>query len=188
MQTLLADIECDMLELKSLLQMASTNDDPTLRRAVGRCIRRMQTGLNELETRLDELPMIQEETLVAHEKEPAPETAVHEEEKTMPRETPVTDNSATVAGSVVHQATPSILAECIRPAADLRHALSLNDRFRFTRELFGGDAARMDETMQHISEAASLQEALDRVMSDLRPDESNEAVADFVELLKKYFK
>ena len=162
MHTLLTDIEYDMLELKSLLQMLSTNNNPALWRTVGRCIRRMQAGLNELENQLSEFPMT-------------------------PEETPATDDSIAIP-QPVHQATPSILAERIRPAADLRRAFSLNDRFRFMRELFGGDAARMDETMQQISEAASLQEALDRLTSDLRLDESNETVADFVELLKRYFK
>ena len=35
---------------------------------------------------------------------------------------------------------PQILAERIKPATDLQHAISLNDSFRFTRELFAGDA------------------------------------------------
>lgn len=175
MQTLLADIECDMLELKSLLQMAPTGGSSAMRRAVERCIRRMQAGLDELEARIDGLPVVEEEAPVAHEGKPVPKDA------------PVADDPAKVA-SPEHQATPPILAERIRPAADLRHAFSLNDRFRFTKELFGGDAAQMDEAVQRISEAASLQEALDVVMSGSRLDESNEAVADFAELLKKYFK
>lgn len=175
MQTLLADIECDMLELKSLLQMAPTGGSSAMRRAVGRCIRRMRAGLDELEARIGELPAVQEGAPDAHEG------------GLPPKETPVADDSAKVAGPE-HQAAVPILAECIRPAADLRHAFSLNDRFRFTKELFGGDAAQMDEAVQRISEAASLQEALDVVMSGSRLDESNEAVADFAELLKKYFK
>ena len=80
-----------------------------------------------------------------------------------------------------------ILAERIKPAKDLRHALSLNDSFRFTRELFNGDTARMNEVVRRLGEASSLDEAMAVFISTVRPDEENEATADFVELLKKYF-
>ena len=80
-----------------------------------------------------------------------------------------------------------ILAERIKPAKDLRHAISLNDSFRFTRELFNGDTARMNEVVRRLGEASSLDEAMAVFISTVRPDEENEATADFVELLKKYF-
>ena len=80
-----------------------------------------------------------------------------------------------------------ILAECIKPATDLQHAISLNDSFRFTRELFAGDATRMNEVVRLCGGASSLDEAMSVFMSTVQPDEENEAAADFIELLKKYF-
>ncbi len=80
-----------------------------------------------------------------------------------------------------------ILAERIKPATDLRHAISLNDSFRFTRELFEGNAARMNEVVCRVGEASSLDEAMKVFMSEVHPDEENEATIDFIELLKKYF-
>ena len=83
--------------------------------------------------------------------------------------------------------TVPILAECIKPAKDLKHAISLNDSFRFVRELFAGDAARMNEVVRRLGEAPSLDKAMDIFASEVHPDEENEAAVDFMELLKKYF-
>ncbi len=57
--------------------------------------------------------------------------------------------------------TVPILAERIKPAKDLKHAISLNDSFRFVRELFAGDAARMNEVVRRLGEAPSLDKAMD---------------------------
>lgn len=80
-----------------------------------------------------------------------------------------------------------ILGERIKPAADLRHAISLNDSFRFTRELFGGDAARMNRVFAKLSEAQSLEEAMALLCGEVEVDEDNEAATALIELLRKYF-
>lgn len=83
-------------------------------------------------------------------------------------------------------ATP-ILAERIKPVADLQRSISLNDSFRFSRELFGGDMELMNRLLQQIGEMASLDAALVLLSSKVQIDEENEAANDFIELLKKYF-
>ena len=86
-----------------------------------------------------------------------------------------------------HAPAERILAESIRPARDLRHAISLAERFRLTRELFGGDSARTAEAIGRLSEAGSLDEALG-LLARLTPTaEDNPAYADLVDLLGKYF-
>ena len=45
----------------------------------------------------------------------------------------------------------------------------------------------MNEVVRRLGEASSLDEAMAVFISTVRPDEENEATADFVELLKKYF-
>ena len=99
-----------------------------------------------------------------------------------------------VAPEVLPEPTPivvppasSILAERIKPAADLRRAISLNDLFRFSRELFGGDTARLNEVVERLGNAPSFDAARTILVSEVHLDEENEAVADFVELLRKYF-
>jgi hypothetical protein len=55
------------------------------------------------------------------------------------------------------------------------------------RELFGGDAAKMNAVVAQLSEASSLDKAIDIFTLEVHPDEENEAAADFMELLRKYF-
>ena len=160
MQTLLHDIELDIQELKCLIQAICADTNPALRMVARRNIHQMQERLDEL-VKLLEVP--EEKTV----------TVTHSE--SIPTDSPAPSLSS------------SILAERIKPAKDLRHAISLNDSFRFTRELFDGDAARMNETVRQMGDASSLEQALDIFNSTVHPDEENPEVADFIELLKRYF-
>ncbi|WP_291527964.1 hypothetical protein [Bacteroides sp. UBA939] len=92
-----------------------------------------------------------------------------------------------VAASVTTSFTSSILGERIKPVTDLRHAISLNDSFRFAREIFAGDTECMNATISQLGSAPSLDKALELFSTTINVDEENEAIADFVELLKKYF-
>lgn len=80
-----------------------------------------------------------------------------------------------------------ILAERIKPSTDLCRLISLNDSFRFSRELFGGDSELMNRMLQQVGEMSSFDTALIFVSSKINVDKENEAMADFLELLKKYF-
>jgi hypothetical protein len=80
-----------------------------------------------------------------------------------------------------------ILGERIRPAMDLRRSISLNDSFRFSRELFKGDNEQMNRVIEQISEMNSLEAAVAFLVSKVDVDEENEAMADFMEILKKFF-
>ena len=79
------------------------------------------------------------------------------------------------------------MGERIRPAADLRRSISLNDSFRFSRELFNGDNEQMNRVIEQISEMSSLETAVAFLGSKVDVNEENEAMADFMEILKKYF-
>ncbi|MEG0464591.1 hypothetical protein [Bacteroides sp.] len=80
-----------------------------------------------------------------------------------------------------------ILAERIRTGADLRRSISLNDSFRFSRELFGHDPELMNRVLQQIGEMSSYQAAVSFLTSKVHVEEENEAMNDLLELLKKYF-
>ncbi len=84
-------------------------------------------------------------------------------------------------------ASTPILAERIKTAGDLRRSISLNDSFRFSRELFGGSMEQMNHVLQQIGEMHSLDAALVFLSSKIKVEEENEAKVDLVELLKKYF-
>ena len=173
MQTLLNDIELDIQELKCLMQAISSDANPTLRMVAKRNIQQMKARLEALQEQLEEAP-----TAVVPPVEEI--TAV----PASPVEPVVPD---TMKLDCEEPETVHILAERIKPAKDLRHAISLNDSFRFVRELFAGDAARMNEVVRRLGEAPSLDKAMDIFASEVHPDEENEAAVDFMELLKKYF-
>lgn len=181
MQALLNDIELDIQELKCLIQSISTDTNPVLRIVAKRNIHQMQERLDALTELLDAAFVITPAGQVAPDTAkavPEPEAVPAPVREVLTETAPVADNTAPAS---------QILAERIKTAADLRHAISLNDSFRFTRELFNGDAARMNEVVQRLGKASSLDEAMSVFVSTVRPDEENEAAADFVELLKKYF-
>lgn len=122
------------------------------------------------------------EIIVAEEK---PVVAVTEEGKT--EESALVEES--VAETVVKEEEPKsvVLGESLKLSAGLRHAISLNDSFRFSRELFGGDTELMNRVIEQISVMGSYKTAVAFLSSKVEINEEKEAVNDFLELLKKYF-
>ena len=205
MQTLLDDIELDIQELKYLMQVLATDANPTLKVVAKRNIQQMRARLDALQKLLDETPV---EVVAIPEAPVVPLGDVYKRQapepvKPTPVEEPVvveitkpveivspkpesTPKPEPEPSAIISSASP-ILAERIKPATDLRHAISLNDSFRFAREIFGGDTARMNEVIRQLGAAPSLEKALELFSSTVNPDEENETVVDFIELLKKYF-
>lgn len=68
----------------------------------------------------------------------------------------------------------------------LRKYFTINDRFRFRRELFGGDDAAFLAAVDTISEMSTLQEA-DNFLAAMPWDHDSEAVAEFMTLISNYF-
>lgn len=67
-------------------------------------------------------------------------------------------------------------------------AFTLNDKFRFRRALFNGDADDFDQTLALLSQMPSFAEAEDYLYNDLMWDSRREDVADFMALLKENMK
>lgn len=82
---------------------------------------------------------------------------------------------------------PSVLGESIKMTAGLRHSISLNDSFRFSRELFGGDVELMNRVVEQMSVMSSYKTAAAFLASKTSAVEESEALNDLLELLKKYF-
>ena len=94
-----------------------------------------------------------------------------------------------VVETVVKEEEPKsvVLGESLKLSAGLRHAISLNDSFRFSRELFGGNTDLMNRVIEQISVMSSYKTAVAFLSSKVELNEEKEAVNDFLELLKKYF-
>ena len=133
------------------------------------------------------------EAIVAEEKpvviaaaaETAAEAAAEEEGK---KEEPAIVEEPVVE-TVVKEEEPksAVLGESLKLSAGLRHAISLNDSFRFSRELFGGNTDLMNRVIEQISVMSSYKTAVAFLSSKVELNEEKEAVNDFLELLKKYF-
>ena len=135
------------------------------------------------------------EAIVAEEKPvviaAAAETAAaaeEEEEEEGKKEEPAIVEEPVVE-TVVKEEEPksAVLGESLKLSAGLRHAISLNDSFRFSRELFGGDTDLMNRVIEQISVMSSYKTAVAFLSSKVELNEEKEAVNDFLELLKKFF-
>ena len=129
-------------------------------------------------------PEKDEEPVIVPEAPEMPES----EQLELPEVTVEPAQSAEVSMKIeTNTASTPILAERIKTTGDLRRLISLNDSFRFSRELFGGSMEQMNHVLQQIGEMHSLDAALVFLSSKIKVEEENEAKADLVELLKKYF-
>ena len=135
------------------------------------------------------------EAIVAEEKPvviaAAAETAAaaeeEEEEEGKKEESAIVEEP--VVETVVKEEEPksAVLGESLKLSAGLRHSISLNDSFRFSRELFGGNTDLMNRVIEQISVMSSYKTAVAFLSSKVELNEEKEAVNDFLELLKKYF-
>ncbi len=212
-QRLLADIEMDVQELKFLVDAFSKNPDEVARRIVKRDVERVQGRLTDLlkeiekvsENQPETYPVVETvaplviETIIPTVIEPVTpaltEACPQEQEgasaslvETTPPEIRLQTDALADSSDVSHPLPSStILAERIRPATDLKRSISLNDSFRFSRELFDGSTERMNTVLQQITVLSSLDEALTFLSGEVNVPEDNEALNDLQELLKKFF-
>lgn len=124
---------------------------------------------------------------VAAETAAAEAAAEEEEEEGKKEESAIVEEP--VVETVVKEEEPksAVLGESLKLSAGLRHAISLNDSFRFSRELFGGNTDLMNRVIEQISVMSSYKTAVAFLSSKVELNEEKEAVNDFLELLKKYF-
>lgn len=207
-QKLLTDIELDVHELKCLMESFSKEPSKTLSELLKRSIAHMQGRLDELSQEIDSVEIsdlsipVTKNTVVGEEQETvdsvsepvvvqSPESIVVDEKTVV--EEPVKEESVVY---VVEEepviaknetSKPTVLGESIKLTAGLRHSISLNDSFRFSRELFKGDTDLMNRVIEQISVMSSYKTAVAFLSSKVEIDEEKEAVVDFLELLKKYF-
>ena len=127
------------------------------------------------------------ETAAAAAAAAAEEEEEEEEEEGKKEESAIVEEP--VVETVVKEEEPksAVLGESLKLSAGLRHAISLNDSFRFSRELFGGNTDLMNRVIEQISVMSSYKTAVAFLSSKVELNEEKEAVNDFLELLKKYF-
>lgn len=135
--------------------------------------------MEEHRTRLSAMPR-QEATEVPMVEIPEAEAP---EAEAPPVDTPPTEAPPTAFKSSV--SLNEILEK--KSLSDFRKAFSLNDRFRFRRELFGGDEERMNRAIAELNEIHSYEESIAYLHNTLCWNIEDEAVADFLKRIEKRF-
>lgn len=167
-QSLLTDIELDVQELRYLIDALDKEHNQALCEIAKRNVLQMRSRLDTL----------YEELLISPETAPFIEPQEQKEEEIISR-------SESEVKLPEKNVTPLFVSNILKK--DLRHSISLNDSFRFTRELFGGDGERMNRIVEKVDAMTSYDEAVSFIESEITLDEANDAVADFMELLKIRF-
>lgn len=160
----------------------------------------MQGRLDELSQEIDSVELsslssfVVEETVVKEDEITAQEedasVIIQSPEPVIVEESVITEEPVIEEEPVIikkEEPKTAVLGESIKLAAGLRHSISLNDSFRFSRELFKGDTDLMNRVIEQISVMGSYKTAVAFLSSKVEIDEEKEAVVDFLELLKKYF-
>lgn len=130
---------------------------------------------------------------VVIEDEPAEETEEEEEEveEEFTEEEETTDDEASAESETETKSTDESirLDEKLQRtrSKDLKQAFSLNDMFRFRRELFGNSGAVMTDALHLVEAMQSYDEAEDYFYGDLGWDRESDDVKEFMETIKKHF-
>ena len=100
-----------------------------------------------------------------------------------------TTSDTPVASSSFREKAETSLNDKMEKAklTDLRKAFTLNDRFRFCRELFGGDEQQMNRVISELNETASYGQALVLLKNVTDWDFENDSVIDFLKLVERRF-
>lgn len=136
--------------------------------------------IEELSSPTPEAEVQKEITKKVETENPAPSKSVEKEVVEQPKSTisnPVITNERFKGGRRLES----------RFVTDLRKSLNYNDRFRYQRELFGGDMALLNTTVEKLNSMSSLQEAEAYVSENFNWDTTEGAAFEFMELLEARF-
>ena len=156
--------------------------------------------LDLLKEELDRIERLQSQTM-APEKETIPDKVDEnylkqekQEEKIVVEETVLKEETVLPEVEVqeIHysekQISVGFLADEIdkKIHMDLSSCLTLNDRFRFQRDLFNGNVEQMNQTLKKLNDFNSMEEVVS-YLSNLDWDWENDSAQAFIEMLEKRF-
>ena len=130
-------------------------------------------------------PIVEETKPIIEESKP-----IEEEVKPIAEEAkPAVSHKETPAEPAVAKPQPNSLNDLLerQHLSDFRKAFSLNDRFRFRRELFSGSETLMNQVIADLNEIKSYEESIAYINKVLHGSVEEEAMADFLQLIEKRF-
>ncbi len=74
-----------------------------------------------------------------------------------------------------------------KPVTDIHKAIKINDRVGFIRELFNGDAAKYQQTIDTLNHLSDLDEALRYIHENFSWDQETEVFKNFIEVIYRRF-
>ena len=75
----------------------------------------------------------------------------------------------------------------LKPISDIKSAIPLGERFRFTRMLFSGNGLAFDSTVATLNGMSSIEEADNYVRSNFSWDMDSPVVADFMNIVRRRY-
>lgn len=139
---------------------------------------------------------IKEEEAVGAEQAPLNEPA----QKDVPDNAVIADSDASSIEAAVDEASKSAKESEEDPietkvsnitipqtVGDIRKSMTLNDKFLFRRELFGGNDAELNDTLELLASMHSFDEAEEYIYDDLQWNREDPTVSDFMSIIKTFF-
>jgi hypothetical protein len=196
MKMVITELELELREIKYLTHDLSLQPDAALIEVAKRRIKEMQSHLNELLQQVDSLPV--EEKLPEEEQEEILPDSIKDENKqaqevyienilnSIQAELPsVTENKSNNSTEDIIET----LAQQIEPKVNLKEAFTLNDIFRFSRELFDGDTEYMNHALEQMAQMENYEFVCSFLASKVKvaSPEENVTLSEFEKIIKKYF-
>lgn len=160
------------LEIEGLLRILDSRDSDAATERLGTCFCEFSQKMNDFLLDL---------SATRDNNEPAEEIAEPESVAEITEKEPVIP--ATLKTEYAARPEQTKNEAPVLNNASLLKSFTLNDRFRFRRELFAGNDDDFNETLQLIADMESYTEAEDYLLNDMMWDRENPAVADFLEIL-----
>lgn len=170
-----------------------------------------ETATEEEETTpCDEIELQETEETIPEADESVPEEPVEDEAVTNEEDTPVSEELPAVVNEAVtvaptravvevadevtetaeeKAATPELRLDeklARQNSRDLKKAFSLNDRFRFKRELFGNSDDKMNTALHDVEAMATIKEAHNYFYNTLGLDKTSGDVSDFMAIIEHH--
>ncbi|MDD6210799.1 MAG: hypothetical protein PUB21_09370 [Bacteroidales bacterium] len=160
-------------------------------------IERLRRDMEERQSRLSELRRpVEKEPEGNMENEKAGNTTCVTIETEIKSEVPV-EKVSVPSAPIVSESVSETVQEIVKPSVhivaevasseDVRKLLSLNDRFRFQRELFNGNAEAFNRMLDALNSMSSYSEALQFLFTDMHWKEDDEVVKEFCTLIERRF-
>lgn len=108
-------------------------------------------------------------------------------EDTKSIETPLEEINLKVLGDKVNSSSTGD-SVIFKKIGDIRELISLNDRFLFLRELFGGNSMLMDQTLDQINSMSNFEECSEMLTNIFDWDVESESAKYFFTLITQRFR